>query len=163
MTELDGVEELKGVVVVSATSRPDLIDPALLRSGRIDRLVQCPLPDAKERLQIFKSIALESSLQLAEDVSFETFTGSSSDYYTAADIKSILVSANMIAVKNSITSNDIPEKIYIRQCHMIEAFKSTKPSMSFKDVMSYEERYSKFMNKEESKHQFNKQKRTTLA
>lgn len=45
LTQLDGVESLRGVSVVAATSRPDLIDPALLRPGRLDRIVKCPLPD----------------------------------------------------------------------------------------------------------------------
>lgn len=102
LTELDGVEELRGVVVVAATSRPDLLDPALLRSGRIDRLSQCSLPDSKARLEIFKFIARTSSLKFASNVSFDYFCDSKSENYTGADIKSILVSANMTAVKDSL-------------------------------------------------------------
>lgn len=105
LTELDGVEELKGVVVVAATSRPDLLDPALLRSGRIDRLVQCTLPDPSSRLNIFKYIAESSSLKLASDVNFKYFCDSKTDNYTGADIKSILVSANMIAVKEALAQD----------------------------------------------------------
>lgn len=105
LTELDGVEELKGVVVVAATSRPDLLDPALLRSGRIDRLVHCSFPDSPARLDIFKSIARSSSLKLKPDVDFSVFCTNSTQNYTGADIKSILVSANMNAVKESITKN----------------------------------------------------------
>lgn len=102
LTELDGVEELKGVVVVAATSRPDLLDPALLRSGRIDRLVQCDFPDSGARLNIFKSISTVSSLILDPDVDFGVFCDHKTQNYTGADIKSILVSANMNAVKEII-------------------------------------------------------------
>lgn len=113
LTELDGVEELRGVVVVAATSRPDLIDPALLRSGRLDRLVQCSLPDAATRLKIFKSIAQTASLRLADDINFDMYCDRFSDYYTAADIKSVLVTANMLAVKNSVASNVSFAKFYV--------------------------------------------------
>lgn len=105
LTELDGVEELKGVVVVAATSRPDLLDPALLRSGRIDRLVYCSFPDSAARLKLFKSLARQSSLNLSADVDFSVFCNSNTQHFTGADIKSILISANMIAVRENITKN----------------------------------------------------------
>ena len=53
LTEMDGIEELKGVVVLAATNRPDLIDPAMLRSGRFDLLFELPMPDESTRRQIF--------------------------------------------------------------------------------------------------------------
>lgn len=105
LTELDGVEELKGVIVVAATSRPDLLDPALLRSGRIDRLVQCALPTREARFNIFTSLVQASSLKLLKNVNFKFFCDEKSDNYTGADIKSILVSANMIAVKECIAKD----------------------------------------------------------
>jgi len=54
LTELDGIEELKGIVVLAATNRLDIVDPALLRAGRFDFLLELPLPDEKARLEIFK-------------------------------------------------------------------------------------------------------------
>jgi peroxin-1 len=57
LTELDGVEGLQGVTVLAATSRPDLIDPALLRPGRLDRLLLCPFPDQRERRDILSALA----------------------------------------------------------------------------------------------------------
>lgn len=121
LTELDGVEELKGVVVVAATSRPDLLDPALLRSGRIDRLVQCTLPDSESRLNIFKYIAESSSLKLAADINFEFFCDGKSDNYTGADIKSILVSANMIAVKEALAQDPEVNFITDKRCRLLIA------------------------------------------
>lgn len=99
LTELDGVEGLQGVTVIAATSRPELLDPALLRSGRIDRLVECPLPDAPARVRIFE--ALSSTLSLDECVDFDWFAGKTANY-TGADIQSILTSANMAAVKEAL-------------------------------------------------------------
>lgn len=78
------------------------IDPALLRSGRIDKIVHCELPNAMSRLSIFKYIAEVSSLKFSDDVNLAYFCDSKSENYTGADIKSILVSANMIAVKESL-------------------------------------------------------------
>lgn len=102
LTELDGVEGLQGVIVVAATSRPELLDPALLRSGRIDRLVECALPNRAARLKIFHRIAKTSSLKLNDNVDFGYFCDSKTDNYTGADIQSIIVSANMIAVKECL-------------------------------------------------------------
>lgn len=102
LTELDGVEGLQGVVVIAATSRPELLDPALLRSGRIDRLVECTLPSRAARLKIFNRIAKTSSLQLDDTVDFAYFCDGKTDNYTGADIQSIIVSANMIAVKECL-------------------------------------------------------------
>lgn len=99
LTELDGVEGLQGVTVIAATSRPELLDPALLRSGRIDRLVECPLPDAVARVSIFE--ALSATLNLDECVDFDWFAGRTQNY-TGADIQSILTSANMAAVKEAL-------------------------------------------------------------
>lgn len=99
LTELDGVEGLQGVTVIAATSRPELLDPALLRSGRIDRLVECPLPDAVARVSIFE--ALSATLNLDDCVDFDWFAGRTQNY-TGADIQSILTSANMSAVKEAL-------------------------------------------------------------
>ena len=52
LTQLDGVESLQGVYVLAATSRPDLIDPALLRPGRLDKCIYCPVPNPEERLDV---------------------------------------------------------------------------------------------------------------
>lgn len=104
LTELDGIEGLQGVTVIVATSRPDLLDSALLRSGRIDRLVECPLPDQAARLRIFQMHA--ASLHLDEKIDLEYFAAKTNDY-TGADIRSILTTANMLAIKESLASIDL--------------------------------------------------------
>lgn len=108
LTELDGVEGLQGVTVIAATSRPELLDPALLRSGRIDRLVECKLPDYKSRLGVFKT--LSRSLHLDDSVDLGFFA-EVTENYTGADIQSILVSANMLALKE-LLANLKTEKVY---------------------------------------------------
>ncbi|XP_058831801.1 peroxisomal ATPase PEX1 [Topomyia yanbarensis] len=163
LTELDGVEGLKGVTVIGATSRPELLDPALLRSGRIDRLVECSIPDEKSRLAIFKTHS--SSLKLASDVHLSQFAKKSS-CYTGADIQSVLTTANMLAVQeclsNAIDDEHVPEQITINQRHLMEAFASTRPSLSPQDVQKYKVTYARFTNKEPPSRDF-VAKRATLA
>ncbi|XP_021704572.1 peroxisome biogenesis factor 1 [Aedes aegypti] len=163
LTELDGVEGLQGVTVIGATSRPELLDPALLRSGRIDRLVECSLPDEKSRLAIFKNQS--SSLDLAADVQLPHFAKKANSY-TGADIQSILTTANMLAVQECLTSAEddehVPEKITINQRHLLEAFASTRPSLSPQDVQKYKDTYARFTNKEPPSRDF-VAKRATLA
>ncbi|XP_036614925.1 peroxisome biogenesis factor 1 [Trichosurus vulpecula] len=95
LTQLDGVEGLEGVYVLAATSRPDLIDPALLRPGRLDKCVYCPPPDEVSRLEILK--VLSGSLPLTDDVDLEhlaSVTGS----FTGADLKALLYNAQLEAI-----------------------------------------------------------------
>ncbi|EDV96607.1 GH15109 [Drosophila grimshawi] len=162
LTELDGVEGLQGVTVIAATSRPELLDPALLRSGRIDRLVECPLPDAVARVSIFE--ALSATLNLDECVDFDWFAARTQNY-TGADIQSILTSANMAAVKEALAQfghEKLPKKILVKQKHLIESFESTRPSLSASDVSKYKKTYARFTNKEKSSREF-VAKRATLA
>ncbi|XP_013116715.1 uncharacterized protein LOC106094086 isoform X2 [Stomoxys calcitrans] len=162
LTELDGVEGLNGVTVIAATSRPELLDPALLRSGRIDRLVECTLPDFPSRLAIFESFS--NKLYLDEAVELEYFADKSENY-TGADIQSIFTSANMIAVKEAISEfgqEKLPDRIIIKQTHLIEAFNSTRPTLSMADVIRYQKAYARFKNKEKPSRDF-VSKRATLA
>lgn len=91
---------MQGVIVIAATSRPELLDGALLRSGRLDRLVECPIPNcSSDRLAIFKNLSL--SLCFDDTVDLKYFSENTNNY-TGADIQSILTSANMIAVKECL-------------------------------------------------------------
>ncbi|XP_036949450.1 peroxisome biogenesis factor 1 [Acanthopagrus latus] len=101
LTQLDGVEGLQGVYVLAATSRPDLIDPALLRPGRLDKSLYCPPPDLEARVEILK--ALSSGITLAADVDLEQLAAAT-EQFTGADLKALLYNAQLEAVHNSLGS-----------------------------------------------------------
>lgn len=147
LTELDGVKSLEGVSIICATSRPDLIDPALLRSGRIDRLVECQLPNTNGRFEILKwltkSITIDSSIDLkALAIKIDDFSG--------ADIKSILTTANMNAIEDELKKNDghgMLDEILIRKDHLETALATTRPSLTRQDIEKYHILYDKFKTK----------------
>lgn len=97
LTELDGIEELKGVVVLAASNRLDIIDPALLRAGRFDLLLELPIPDKKTRLEIFKVHTREKPL--ATDVDLKALA-QATDGLVGSDIESICRRASMLAIRD---------------------------------------------------------------
>nr|XP_043635641.1 peroxisome biogenesis protein 1 isoform X2 [Erigeron canadensis] len=103
LTELDGVEVLTGVFVFAATSRPDLLDAALLRPGRLDRLLFCDFPSPQERLDIL--IVLSRKLPLAKDVNLET-TAQVTEGFSGADLQALLSDAQLAAVHDHLNSQD---------------------------------------------------------
>ncbi|XP_057307357.1 peroxisomal ATPase PEX1-like isoform X2 [Hydractinia symbiolongicarpus] len=92
LTQLDGVESLDGVFVLAATSRPDLIDPALLRPGRFDKSILCGMPNKKDRLDILHILTKE--LKLQEDVDLN-FLASVTEDFSGADLKALLYNAQV--------------------------------------------------------------------
>ncbi|MFX1335882.1 MAG: CDC48 family AAA ATPase [Promethearchaeota archaeon] len=99
LTELDGLEELKGVVVIAATNRPDMIDPALLRSGRFDKLIGIGLPDLPARLEILRIHTKE--VPLAADVDLEKLSDKTENF-SGADIASLCHEAVLIAIEEHL-------------------------------------------------------------
>jgi transitional endoplasmic reticulum ATPase len=99
LTELDGVEPLRDVVVLGATNRPDLIDPALLRPGRLERLVFVPPPDVEARVEILKTAG--KSVPLAGDVDIEVLAADL-DGYSAADCAALLREAALAAMRRNV-------------------------------------------------------------
>ncbi len=96
LTEMDGIEELKGVVVLAATNRLDLVDPALLRSGRFDLLLELPKPDEATRLEIFKIHT--KNKPLAGDVDLKSLAKETEDI-VGSDIEFICRKASMFAIR----------------------------------------------------------------
>jgi transitional endoplasmic reticulum ATPase len=96
LTEMDGIEELKGVVVLAATNRLDLVDPALLRSGRFDLLLELPKPDEATRLEIFKIHT--KNKPLAGDVDLKSLA-KGTEGMVGSDIESICRKASMLAIR----------------------------------------------------------------
>jgi len=104
LTELDGVEPLRDVVVLGATNRPDLIDPALLRPGRMEKLVFVEPPDADARRDILKSAA--KSVPLSKEVDLGVLAADL-DGYSAADCVALLREAALTAMRRSIDAADV--------------------------------------------------------
>ena len=98
LTELDGLEILTNVVVIAATNRPDIIDPALLRPGRFDRLLYVPPPDKNSRMQIIKIHTKKKPL--AEDINLDDLVGRT-EGYTGADIASLASCSRYACVKRT--------------------------------------------------------------
>ncbi len=104
LTELDGIESLENVVVIGATNRPDIADPAILRPGRFDRLIFVPAPDAKTIRQILKIHT--SKMPLSPDVDLDMLARSAAGY-SGADIESICREAAMNALRRDTESKEV--------------------------------------------------------
>ncbi len=140
LTELDGIEELKDVVVIAATNRPDLIDPALLRPGRFDRLIYVPPPNREARLEILKIHA--RGKPLAEDVNLEELA-KRTEGYTGADLEALVDAAALLAIQELVQKYPDPEEaekhsdeLRITAKHFEEAVKRVKP-MSTAEMERY--------------------------
>jgi transitional endoplasmic reticulum ATPase len=103
LTEMDGLEDLKGVVVIGATNRPDILDEALLRPGRFDRILGIPIPNKEARKQIFEIHLKKKPIDSTVDVDK---LAELTDGYTGADIAAIVNAAAMSAIKDQISWGD---------------------------------------------------------
>ena len=104
LTEMDGILTLEDVVVIAATNRPDIIDPAVLRPGRFDRLIYVPEPDEKTRLQIFKIHT--RNMPLAKDVNLEQLAAITKNY-SGADIEALCREAAMHALRRDVNAKEV--------------------------------------------------------
>ncbi len=128
LTEMDGIEKLKSVVVIAATNRPDILDPALLRPGRFDRVVYVPPPDKKGRLEIFK--VHTRNMPLAEDVDLEKLA-EITEGYTGADIEAVCREAAL----NALREDPHAKKVHMK--HFEKALEMVSPSVSSEDAELY--------------------------
>ncbi|XP_068701398.1 ATPase family gene 2 protein homolog A-like isoform X1 [Montipora foliosa] len=133
LTELDGVETLKDVVMVAATNRPDMIDKALLRPGRIDRILYVPLPDLEARKEIFK-IHL-SNTPVGDDVVIEELA-ERTEMFSGAEISALCREAALAALEENIESTEVFRR------HFDAAFVAVKPRTSSNLI----ELYRKYQN-----------------
>ena len=128
LTSMDGMEALENVVVIGATNRPDILDRALLRAGRFDRLVQIPVPDKDARLKILEVHTKDMPLK---DVSLEELA-EKTDGYVGADIESLCREAALISLREDMNAKTVTKK------HFEEAIKSVTPSVTDETVKYYE-------------------------
>jgi transitional endoplasmic reticulum ATPase len=104
LTEMDGIISLEDVVIIAATNRPDIVDPAVLRPGRFDRLIYVSEPDEKARLEIFKLYT--KSMPLATDVDIAHLANTSKSY-SGADIDALCREAAMHALRRDVNSKEV--------------------------------------------------------
>ena len=107
LTELDGLEGLQDVVIIAATNRPDMIDPALLRPGRFDRMVEIGLPDLESRKSILT--IQTANTPLADDVDINTIA-EKTEGYTGADLSAVVNEAIMDAVRELVKNDDMTDE-----------------------------------------------------
>lgn len=117
LTEIDGVNVLKNVIIIAATNRPDLIDRALMRPGRLDRIVYVKLPDAETRAEIFK-IKLEK-IPVAEDVEISQLV-ESTDGYSGAEIEAVCKEAALKALEDSFDVLQIDMKFFEKALNVVK-------------------------------------------
>jgi len=130
LTEMDGLQELSDVVIIAATNRPDMVDTALLRPGRFDRIVLTPVPDKKTREAIFK--VHTKGMPIAKDVNIKKLV-EKTDNYVGADIEAICREAAIMALRDDIKAKTVKMKYFEK------ALDKVKPSVT-KDI---EEAYVK--------------------
>ena len=147
LTEMDGLEILTNVVVIGATNRPDIIDPALLRPGRFDRILYVPPPDRESRIQIIKIHTKKKPL--GEDFNIEDLADKT-DGYTGADIASLSSAAVMLALREHITkypdskeAEKQAKDLKINMKHFDDAMKKIRP-LSKQEVDMYKNVANKF-------------------
>ncbi|MGA6165475.1 AAA family ATPase [Amycolatopsis magusensis] len=120
LTELDGVEPMREVVVLGATNRPELVDPALLRPGRLERMVYVPPPDAEARAAILR--ANSKNTPLADDVDLDRIA-STLDRYSAADCAALIREAALTAMRESLDATEVTA------AHLEKARAAVRPSL----------------------------------
>jgi len=130
LTEVDGLEVNKDILVIAATNRPDILDPALIRPGRIDRMLLVPAPDEKGRLEILKIFT--KKMPLASTVRLEDLI-KDTEGFSGADIESWCREAAMIALRENLRARVITLE------HFKEAKKEINPSITAEIIKWYEE------------------------
>ncbi len=130
LTEMDGLEELSDVIVVASTNRPDLLDPALIRPGRFDKIIATKVPGKKARIEIFK--VHTKTMPLSKEVNIETLV-EKTDGYVGADIEAVCREAAMIALRENMDANEILMK------HFEKALEKITPSLDEKDIKIFKE------------------------
>ena len=130
LAEMDGLEELQSVVVIGATNRPNLLDPALLRPGRFDELVSVPVPDEAGRLHILRIQTKE--MPLASDVDLEDLAKRSQGF-TGADLGDVVRRAGLLALRGDIASPAVGRSQFE------QALRESRPSVTPEMEQEYEQ------------------------
>ena len=136
LAEMDGLEELQNVIVMGATNRPDMLDPAILRPGRFDRLLLVSPPSKEGRLEIFKIHT--KNMPLSKDVDLDKLA-EISEGYVGADIESLCREAAMLALRKDKNASQVAKK------NFDEAMKKVKASVSKEAIEKYRKVESEYL------------------
>ncbi|MFH1365140.1 MAG: CDC48 family AAA ATPase [archaeon] len=128
LAEMDGLEDLKDILIIGATNRPDMLDPAILRPGRFDKILLINAPDETGRKQILNIHT--KGMPLAKDVDLDDLA-KKIEGYTGADVEGFVREAALLALRESIDTKQVRKK------HFEEALKKTRPSVSKSTTDSY--------------------------
>ncbi len=135
LTEMDGLEELQDVIVIAATNRPDILDTALLRPGRFDRIILTKVPDEPMRKKIF-TVHLKK-MPLAKNVDINILA-KKTENYVGADIEAICREAAILSLRKDMNTQEVPMSAFE------EALKKVKPSVTSEIEKAYEELEDRF-------------------
>jgi len=130
LTEMDGIVPLSNVVVLAATNRPDILDPALLRPGRFDRMIYVPPPDKEARKQILKIHT--KKVPLANDVDLDRLA-ELTEGYTGADLAALVREAALLKLREKLEPGPVEWR------HFEQALKKVRPSLTRDDIARYEQ------------------------
>ncbi len=139
LAEMDGIEEVNNILVVGATNRPDMIDPALLRPGRFDKVLLVNTPDEKARINILKihtkNMPVKDKIKLINEFAGKT------DGYTGADLESLAREAAMLALRENVEAKEVTKK------HFDGALTKIKPSVTTNTIKVYKKVEENFLKK----------------
>jgi transitional endoplasmic reticulum ATPase len=130
LTEMDGIVPLSNVVILAATNRPDILDPALLRPGRFDRVIYVPPPDKEARKQILKIHT--KKVPLANDVDLDRLA-ELTEGYTGADLAALVREAALLKLREKLEPGPVEWR------HFEQALKKVRPSLTRDDIVRYEQ------------------------
>ncbi len=133
LTEMSGIEEIKGVVIMAATNRPDIVDNSLLRPGRFDRHILISAPEEKGRIEILK--VHTKNVPIDKNVNLEEIAKKTKNF-SGADLESLCKEATMLALRESLKGKGNDK---VTKKHFDEVLKNMRPSISEKLIKSYED------------------------
>ncbi|WOF16074.1 CDC48 family AAA ATPase [Methanoplanus sp. FWC-SCC4] len=148
LTELDGMEELKNVTVLGATNRPDMLDEALMRPGRLDRIIYVPPPDAESRRKIFEVYLKGTDSVISKDIDIEELV-KKTEGYVGADIEMVVREAkleamreflNAMAGKTEIERSDALSNVRVTKAHFGKSMKKVKGTLDREAIEAYEKK-----------------------
>tara|TARA_Y100000310_G_C20313079_1_gene637150 strand:- start:85 stop:702 length:618 start_codon:yes stop_codon:yes gene_type:complete len=134
LSEMDGIEDLKNVIVIGATNRPDMLDSALMRPGRFDRILLVDVPDKESRKKILE-IHTENT-PLAKNVKMSDLI-KKTEGFVGADIESLVKEAGMLALRNDIDAKEITKTDFEKALMKVKPSVSEETAKRYKKIEEY--------------------------